>query len=181
MEQKDFLNIKHSIEKAEEDTHPVVAVVDDEVNVRGDVNNVKVEPKDYVAKFVVPNYMAENIDGAEDLGTGFSLIEIEYKNVFPNVKDNMKYTSAVVQLEPFYKKLNEDGSIEQLDDAEALKTIFKNLENETIEALFRLVQVVLHIDDELADWLTPGSVVKIGQQILDDFPSIVNQGDVFFG
>lgn len=180
MEQKDFLKIKHGIENAQEDTKPVIAVMDDEVSVSGDVNDIKIEPKDYTARFVVPEAVVEEIPDAKKLGNGYATFEIEYKGVYPSAMNNMKYTSAMLQLEPFFLELKDDGGIDNMSDEDALRKIFSNMSDEIVEALYRVVKVVCGIDDELIEHLTPGSAVKIGSQIMWDFPTMVNQADLFF-
>lgn len=179
MEQKDYLKIKRNIETAEEDTKPVVGVIGNDVVVNGDVNNIKIEPKDYTLHFIMPTYMTEGTE-AIDQGNGYSVLDIEYRDIFPTVQDNMKYTSALVQLLPFFKKLKEDGTIENLSDEEALISIFDNMKDEVVDALYRLVTVVLGVDDALKKWISPFSLIATGAQIIEDFPNIINQADLFF-
>lgn len=182
MEQKELLKIKDAIDKAEESTIPVAGIVDGDVVVRGDVNNTKIEPKTYTARFVFPEFMVKDIEGAKPASQGFATVDIEYKDVFPAAIDNMKYTSAMTQLLPFYSEMKENGDIERIDDADAMIQIFQNMEDEIIDALYRLVKVVLKIDDELIQHLVPfggHGAIDLATAIMEDFPSIVNQSDLF--
>lgn len=183
MEQKDLLKVKNAIDKATEDTTPIVGIVEDEVVVNGDVNNIDIEPKTYRARFVFPDFALKDIEGAVPASPGYSTVTIEYKDVFPSAKDNIKYTSAMTQLLPFYNELKEDGTIEAIDDVDTLINIFQNLEDEIVDALYRIVKVVLGIDDSLIEHLAPigeGSALELAVRIIEDFPSIVNQADLFF-
>lgn len=177
MEQKDYLRVKHAIEKAEDNTKPIATVVDDQVVARGDVNDIEVLSKDYTADFVVPKDLAP--EGAEKLKTGFYKFSIEYKDVLPTVKQGVKLTSAGVQLLPFFKSLKDDGTIENMSDAEALQEIYANLADETVDALYWLVVAFLNIDKELEEYLTPGSAIRIGASLVEDFPHVFDQSDLF--
>lgn len=179
MNEKEFLKVKNELENASEDTKPIAMVTDEAVAVKGDVNDIEVKPHDYSLNFVVPKSMGKDIEGAKKLETGFYLITIEYKDVLPTVKDNVKLTSAGMQLMPFYNKLEENGNIEKMSDEEALRTIFVNLEDEIVDALYRLVKVFLGVDEELVPWITPGSVLKTGADLIHDFPHVFNQADLF--
>lgn len=181
MEQKELLMVKNAMDNAKEDTKPVIGVLEDGVVVQGDVNNTKIEPKTYTAMFVFPEHMLKEVEGAKPAKDGYATIEIEYKDVFPNAMNNLKYTSAMTQLLPFYNDLKEDGTIEPYD-SEAVIRMFQKMGDEAIEALYRVVKVVLGIDDALIGHLAPigehGAVV-LASQIMEDFPSLVNQADLF--
>lgn len=180
MEQKDFLQIKNAIDKAEEDTKPIAGIVDDKVVVKGDVNDTKIEPKDYTAHFVIPEHIAKNIDSAKLRSDGYAELDIEYKNVFPTARDNVKFTSAISQLLPFYRSMDEHGGIDDMSEEDFINHVLPELKDDIVDAIYRVVKVVLGIDETLIGWLTPGSALMLVSQILHDFPSVVNQADLFF-
>lgn len=181
MEQKDFLKIKHEIDKAESDTKPIAGVVDNEIHVMGDVNNTKVEPKDYTIHYIIPEYLAKNIEEAKLRGDGYADLDIEYKDVFPTVRDNIKFTSALTQLLPFFRKLDENGGVENMTEDEFINDVFPMLHDDIVDAMYRVVKTALNIADELIGWATMGSVLLTVSQLAHDFPNAVNQADLFFG
>lgn len=177
MNQEEYLKVKHAIERAEENTKPIATIVDEQVVAKGDVNDVDVKPQDYQVRFVVPKNLAPQ--GAKKLPTGFYSMTLDFNDVLPTVKQNVKVTSAGVQVLPFFKKLEESGEVRNMDDAEAIMNIYENLSDETVDALYWFVKAFLEIDDELADYITPGSVLEVGAKIISDFPHIFDQADLF--
>lgn len=178
--QEQYLKLLKNVDEAENDTTPYVGVINNEVVIEGDPNETFVQKQNYTARFLFPKEMASAFPDAEDVGHGYVRAEIEYKDVFPDAMNNLKYTSAMARMMPFYRKLEESGSVEKLSTDEAID-LFASLSDQVIEALYHLVQVVLGIDDKLIGYLAPGSAINIASRIVQDFPSIVNEGDLFFG
>lgn len=180
MEQKEYLRLLDEMDKAQEDTTPYAAVINDEIVVEGDPNNTEVKKQDYTARFIFPKHMATMFPDAKDVGNGYVVAEIEYKGVFVDARNNLKYTSAMAQTMPFFRKLEDSGDVEEMTTDEAID-LFASLEDKVVDALYHLVQVVLDVDDKLIGYMATGSVIHIATRIMQDFPSLVNQGDLFFG
>lgn len=179
MTQEDFLKIKKEMDRAEADTTPYAAVVGDEIAVVGDPMNTEVKKHDYTATFLIPKEMSPMFPDAKDVGKGYLRVDIEYKDIFVNARNNMKYTSKMAQLIPFYKKLEDNGDVTDME-LDELINMFAQLEDYVVEALYGLVQVVLGVDESLIGFMTPGSVLRISQEIMHDFPNVLNQADLFF-
>lgn len=179
IDQELFLESKRNFEKAETDTTPYAGVIDGDIVVSGDPNNTEVKKQNYTARFLLPKEKFGDKYEGEDVGRGYIKVDIEYKDVFPSAKQNMKFTSAMAELVPFYRKLQENGDVEEMSDEEALK-FFASLKDDVIDAMYRLVTVVLEVDEEIADHMIPTSALYIGGQIIKDFPSVVSQADLFF-
>lgn len=181
MEQSDYLKLLDGINQAENDTTPYAAVINNEIVVEGDPNNTKVVKQDYVAKFIFPTEMATAFPNAKKSEVdGYSIVEIEYNDVFVDVRNNLKYTTAMARTMPFFRKLEDSGDVSEMSVDEAID-LFASLEDDVVDALYHLVQVVLDVDDRLIGYMAVGSVIHIATRIVKEFPSIVNQGDLFFG
>ena len=180
MKQEEYLKLIEEMDKAQEDTTPYAAVVNEEVVIEGDPNNTVVKKRDYTMRFIFPKEMAAAFPEAEDLKNGYIVAEIEYPDIFIDARNNLKYTSAMAQVIPFFRKLEESGDVEDLEQAEAIE-LFASLEDEIVDALYHLVEVVLGVDEKLAGYMAPGAVIYTASQIIRDFPSLANQGDLFFG
>lgn len=175
-----YLQIKENIEEAQNDNTPYAAVVGDNIVVNGDPNNTVVKKRDYTAQFLIPEHEMKKYPGCKPIGGGYALLELEYKDVFPSARRNLEYTSAAARLMPFYRKMDEFGNVEDMTEEEAID-FFAAFDKDIIRALYELVQVVLDVDDELMEYMAPSSALHIATSITKEFPSIINQGDLFFG
>lgn len=178
MTQEEFLKIKKAIDKAEEDTTPYAGVVDDQIIINGDANNTEVKKHDYEVKFILPKEMKDLFPDAEVHGE-YILATIEYKDVYITPRQNLKVTSAIAQILPLFKKLKEDGDIENLSDQEAIE-VYGALDDSVIDAFYRLVAVALNVDESLVDYMAVSSVIGNTVKILQDSPNAVNESDLFF-
>lgn len=178
MTQDEFLKIKKAIDKAEEDDTPYAGVVDDKIVINGNANNTELKKHDYEVKFILPKEMKSMFPDAEEHGK-YILATIEYKDVYITPRQNLKVTSAMAQILPLFRKLQEDGDIESLSDADAIE-IYGALDDSVIDAFYRLVSVALNVDESLVDYMAVSSVIGNTVQIIQDFPNAVNEADLFF-
>lgn len=180
MTQEDYLKVLKSLDEAQEDTTPYAAVIGDEIVVEGDPNNTKVVKQDYTLNFLFPEEKANLFPNAKKAGEGYVSVEIEYPGIFVDARNNLKYTAAMAQAMPFFRKLQDSGDVEDLTPDEAIE-LFASLEDEVVDALYHVVEVVLDVDKELVGSIAPGSAISVATRIIQDFPPIANQGDLFFG
>lgn len=180
MAQEAYLQVKENIDTAQNDNTPYAAVIGDDIVVNGDPNETVVTKKDYTAQFLIPEHEIQKYPGAKPIGRGYALLELEYKDVFPSARRNLEFTSAAARLMPFYRKMDDLGNIEELKEEEAIE-FFAAFDKDIIRALYELVQVVLDVDDELMEYMAPSCALHLAVNITKDFPSVINQGDLFFG
>lgn len=177
--QEDFLKLKAEMDKAEADTTPYIAVIGDETAVVGDPNNTEVKKQDYTATFLIPKSMAPIFPQATDVGSGYLKFDMEYKDIFVDARNNMKYTTKMAQLLPFYKKLEDSGDVSDMTPEEMFE-LFGKMEDYVVDAIYDLVKTVLKVDESIIGYMTPGSAIRIASSIIHDFPNVLNQADLFF-
>ena len=174
--QEDLLRIKDSMKKAEESETPFPVLKDGELAVVGDVNDIGTKKHDYKIKFRFPKAW-----GVEGTPVGdYIITEVEYKDKYINAKRDFEVIRELMNIEPFFNHLREDGSLEERTPEELGRIVFE-LNGEINDALYRIVAAVLEIDDELACYMLPVSVFRTVADIIENNTSAWNEADVFFG
>ena len=170
MTEKDYLKIVDAIEDAGESDRPYL-VHEEEPIIVGDANDTQVNKTDFKVKFRLPK--------KEDGKITYEHKEIEYNDVFITPRMDMKIVRAVGELTPFFRKVNEDGEIENFSPEEAGE-IVESLSDEIIDHLYDLVGSVLNINPSLRPYMTVASVFENTAAIIRAFPEAYNEGEAFF-
>ena len=175
-----LMKINQSIKKAEEDTTPYPVVVDGKVHVVGDANKTENKKRDYTIRFRFPKEYAEYFDEVKETIGNYIIVEVEYKDVYISPRSDMKILAAISKIFPYVKKLNEDGSIEEMTDEELLDVCLE-MPDEIEDAMYILCASILRVDESMRDWMLATSVYAFVSQFIDDFPEVANEADAFFG
>lgn len=171
MTQEEYLSIRDKMESAQESTRPFAIPTEDEVVVVGDANDTKVNKSNFKIDFRLP----EEKDGR----ITYSNTTIEYKNVFITPRQDSKIVSLIVDMLPFYYKVQEDGGVEHYDSKEIVQ-LLSDIPDEIYDKMYAVVGSVLGIDKRLTDFMTPTSVMDAFAQICETFPEVINEADAFF-
>lgn len=174
--QEEILKIKDAMKQAEESETPFPILKDGELAVVGDVNDIGKKKHDYTIKFRFPETWGVKGEKVGD----YTITEVEYKDKFINPKRDFDIARELMNIEPFFNHLREDGSIEERTQEELAQVVFE-LNDEIVDSLYRIVATVLEIDDELACYMLPVSVFKAVADIISNNASAWNEADVFFG
>lgn len=181
MTPEQFKKIQKQLELVQEDQTPYAVISEDEVSVVGDATLTQNTKKDYKVSFIYPAEYRDII-GEENIKSeknNLLFVEVEYKDVFIAPREALKVTGCVAHLLPFFKKLFPDGRVGELDEDEAYAMV-KSLEPEIVDAMYRLVGVVLKMDESMWADMYFESVFNLIVSFINDFPWAFNAGDGFF-
>lgn len=178
--QEEFLKIANNLKKAEEDDTPFIVVKDDEVAVVGDANKTELKKNTYNLSFRFP--LEDERFKTEDSKVvgSFYLTEIEFKDVFISPRKDLKIVASVMKIMPYFKKLYADGTLADRTNDE-LFAVFTSMSDEVLDAIYLLVQCVMGIPNDIIDNLLPSSALYACAKLIEDYPEIFNEADVFFG
>ena len=171
---KGYQEIKEGIEDATQDDTPFIVSKDDQLSVVGDANKTEINKHDFKIVFKLPEGA---VDGKKV--NGGVLKEVEYKDVFIAPRRATKVTSAICRLLPYFRKVSEDGNIEDYD-AEDIFKLVGDWNDEIIDTMYYVVATFLDVDERLVDYMQPSSVLKAVVQIIKEYPEVINESDVFF-
>lgn len=180
MKAKDFLAVNNQLKKTNEDSTPFLISKDEDLIVVGDANKTEVKANDYTIKFRMPKTELEAMpSGAKEVGE-YYVFSLSFDGITITPRSDLKIVDAIFKILPFFNKLKEDGSIEDLSREELL-SIFAHAKEEIHLAMYNLVATFLGIDDHLGEYMLPFSVVGALSQLIENHPEIFNEADVFFG
>lgn len=178
--QEEFLKIANNLKKAEEDDTPFVVVKDNEIAVVGDANKTQQKKRDYVISFRFPMSDQRYLTPESRIIKDCYITDIIYKDVFVNPRKDLEVIGAMMTILGYYKKIKEDGTIEDRTPEDLFK-LFALMESDVVDAMYKFVSVVLGVNEELVDNMLASSVINTCSKIIEDYPEIVNEADVFFG
>lgn len=167
--QEKLLELREAKEKAASDETPFPIVKDGDIAVVGDANKTEVNKHDFVLRFVLPNE-----DG------GYTAKDVEYKDVFLKPRHAVTVQRLMTSLQPLLYKVDENGAVEDLSDEEMLE-VARLYEGNVLDQIYRLVAVVLGVDERLVDYIDPNSALEAYHQIMLSYPDLVKASDSFFG
>lgn len=173
MTKEQYDGILEALNKAQESVRPFTVVKGDTLAVVGDANDTKVNRYTYEIKFERPSYDEDGNINGKDIETK------TYNNVFVTPRQQSKLVKMVVMILPFFRKVNEDGSIENYTPFE-LGEIFSQLDEEVYDLMYDLVAYVLGVPEEDKDYMAMISVISTSMRFLADFPEVVNEAESFF-
>lgn len=178
---EDLLRIKEEMNKAQEDTTPFLAIKDENVSVIGDANKTEPKSYDYTVRFRFPKEFADKFEGSIEREVGnYIIVGVEYKDVRITPRRDMEILSSIMEMIPFFNKLNDNGSVEDMTD-EDYALIVMSVPREAEDAMYKFVESVLDIDDDLGQYMLATSVFEHVAYFIKDFPEVFNEADVFFG
>ena len=178
---EEFLAIGERLKSMEGDTTPFPVVDGKKISVVGDANRTEVKRNDYEIKFRIPKEMLGNDipKGAQQVGD-FYAFTVKYKDISVTPRNDLKIVDAIFKLLPFFRKLKDDGSVEEMGKEE-LFSMFAYANEEIHLAMYNLVATFLGINDRMGEYMLPMSVIHAVVGIMDAHPEIFNEADVFFG
>ena len=180
MKAKDFLAVNNQLKKTSEDETPFLISKDEELIVVGDANKTEVKTNDYSIKFrMSKSEFDTKPEGAQEIGD-YYVFSLIYEGISITPRSDLKIVDAIFKILPFFNKLNENGSVEDLSREELL-SMFANAKEEIHLAMYNLVATFLGIDDHLGAHMLPFSVIGALSQLIDNHPEIFNEADIFFG
>lgn len=179
----DMLNIQEGMDQAEKDDTPFVAASEEGVKVIGDANKTEVKSRNYAMRFRFPKSEASNIDEKDIVQEVADevIVRVEFNDVHIMPRRDLEVVDAILQILPYFKKLDDDGvNIENLKGAE-LMSFLRNANEQVGDAMYEVAAAVLNIDRNLRDHMVLTDVFKMTRRFIDDFPEVFNEADVFFG
>lgn len=162
-----YERIDEGIEKASQSVIPFQVTQDDELAVVGDANKTEINKHDFTITFKIPT------------DSGYVTRNKEFKGVFLKPRHESKVVKVVTELLPFFRKVNTDGSISTYTDEEKAR-IVNEFSDSLYDHMYRLVEAVLGIDEDIGDYMTQASVLQAAAQIIEMYPEMVNESDTFF-
>lgn len=170
MTEKDYLKVVDAMDEAQESDRPYL-IHEEEPIVVGDANETQVNTTDFKVRFRIPK--------KEDGKVVYEHREIEYNDVFIAPRHDMKIVRVMSELTPFFRKVNEDGTVGRYSDEEAAR-IVESLDDEIMDHMYDLVGSVLHIDGRLVPYMEVASVIMNVTNIIKAFPETYNEAEAFF-
>lgn len=167
--QEQLLKLKEAKDKAMEDTTPFPVMKDGTLAVVGDANKTEVNKHDFELSFIIPNK-----DGNYEKKT------VEYKDVWLKPRQAVTVQRLMTALQPLFYKVQENGSVEELSDDEMLE-VARLYEGNVLDQIYRLVSLVLGVDEKLVDFIDPTSALEAYQKIMLSYPDLQKASDSFFG
>lgn len=168
MTENEYREIDEAIDKAQESVVPFPIATDDELLVAGDANATQINAHDFKITFRVPSK------------DGYKTYVKEFNDIYITPRQNPVIVKAMTGLLPYFKKPNADGSVTEYSREEKVR-IFSNISQEVYDSMYDMVAAVLHIGEELKDYMSPASVLEATANILRQYPEMVNEADTFFG
>lgn len=166
--QEQLLMLKEAKDKAMEDTTPFPVVKDGTLAVVGDANKTEVNKHDFMLSFIIPNK-----DGKYEKKI------VEYKDIWLKPRQAVTVQRLMTALQPLFYKVQENGSVEELSDDEMLE-VARLYEGNVLDQIYRLVSLVLGVDEKLVDFIDPTSALEAYQKIMLSYPDLQKASDSFF-
>lgn len=164
-----IIQLKEAREKAMEDTTPFPVMKDGDLAVVGDANKTEINKHDFILTFIVPNEDGHYVKR-----------DVEYKNVYLKPRQAVTVQRLMTALQPLYSKVKPGGTVEDYTEEEMMQLAIA-YEGTVLDQIYRLVAVVLGVNDELVDFIDPESAVDAYHKIMKQFPDMVKASDSFFG
>lgn len=179
--QNDFLKLQRARETAFEDTTPYAVVANDEIHVVGDANKTEVKKHDYIMSFLFPAEWKNRFEAKDIVGESSShiMVEMEYKDITITPRNHLDALSALVELEPFFNKVIENGEVKELT-GEDIRDILRYMNKEMRDALGHAVATILRVDKSIEDYMNIVDVIFVAELIMRDFPEAINEANQLF-
>lgn len=161
------MKLLNGIDKAEESTTPFQITSDDEIVVAGDANETQLNKHDFTVTFKTPSK------------DGYVMNNVEYKDVYITPRQEPKIIRSMMDILPYYRKMQEDGTVGRYTKDEILKLVAE-LGDEIYDHMYDLVGTVLKIEPALRDYMSLDSVMYNTGVIFASYPEMVNEAETFF-
>lgn len=171
MDIKDYKEYSNKFDSAQDSTKPFLIMDDSEPIVVGDANDISINSHDFEIEFRVPEY--------ENGKTLYKNMKKEYKGVFISPKKAMLVRPIILEIEPFFRKPNSDGSVSKYTEQEA-QGLLDSMGTELVGHIYDLVAAILGIDPALTEWMTVDSVLGAFANILEGYKEFISEGDMLF-
>lgn len=171
----DLVGIKDKLDEAQEDETPYLAINDDKMYVIGDPNKTEHKAFDYTLKFRFP----KDIESDGEIVGNYKIVTRHYKNVTIKPKNDLKIVDAIMSIEPFFRKITEDGVGEYTE--EEMRSVLSSMSDDVISGMYNVVAAVLDLNPSIAEYMMPYSMLDALGQMINDFPEVFNESDAFFG
>ena len=187
MKQEDFLkaqeklaDINDALKEAEHDDTPFPVATDDGLKVVGDANKTENKSRDYTVTFRFPKELVpKGMNVVKEVGD-YKYVEMLFEDVHITPRRDLKLLASVMDILPLFRELEGDGSVKERTTEDLLR-IFRKVPQETIDSMYTLVVAFLGVDESIAEYMTPMSVMDRIADLVNDFPEVFNEADVFFG
>lgn len=173
MKEENYKALLDGIDQAESSTIPFPVIGDDEIVVVGDANETDIKAYDFDIEFQIP---------LKDEDTGKVTYRNEtkhYKDVFITPRRNSAIVRTIVDLIPYFKRVDENGNLHNYTEEETAE-ILKNFDDEIYDRMYALVAAVLGIDDRLKFFMTEDSVWLATANIIYQYKATINEATTFF-
>lgn len=180
---EDYRSIGNAIDFAKEQDTVNMVIQDDEMHVKGDPNDTKLEKYHYTVRFAFPKTekyrkMLKNETILKETDN-YLLIEQEYKDVFVSPRLHSSVIASFADVYKLYVYITDDGEVRELNGDEA-RVVLEMMNEEMTASLYHAVATVLGVSKEFEDFMLIGDVVKTMINLIMDFPEIINDTDLFF-
>lgn len=166
--QRDSAAIAEALNVAQENPQPFMSTNDEgKPVIVGDVTRVD-EPEDYIVAFEYPKDLAlkMNVDNnAEDLGNGWVRIERLFREVQITSMMAFRLKNAAAILWEYMLSFNNNRQLEILTVGDAY-SIFKEIPDDFVSAMERIVQVSLDISDVDMKYIEANSLINTASQLI---------------
>lgn len=165
--QQDSAAIAEALNAAQENPQPFLSTDDKgKPVVVGDVTKVN-EAKDYVVAFEYPKEMAlkMNTQNFEDLGNGWVRLERLFREVQITSMMAFRLKNAAAILWEYMLSFNNNQQVEILTVGDAY-SIFKEIPDDFVDAMERIVQVSLNISDVDMKYIEANSLINTASQLI---------------
>lgn len=174
MDISEFNALESKLKEAREDDTPYLVAKDDNLMVVGDANKTEKKVHDFNVLFHLPQkfrsaFKDEDVLKEDDFEF---VVEVEFKDVFVTPRDNIKITSEVATLMPFFNGVSDNGRLRDLTDEEKYE-IVSSMNDDVVDAMYRIVGKILKIDDEMLDYVMFSSVMEVTMNFIDAFPGSI--------
>lgn len=167
--QEKLIELREAKAAADKSDIPFPIVKDGNIAVVGDANKTDLNKHDFILTFVVPDENGEYHEKS-----------VEYKGIWLKPRHAVTVQRLMTALQPLFYKVKPDGSLEDYTDEEMLE-VAEVYEGNVIDQIYRLVAVVLGVDERLVDFIAPDSALEAFHKIMLSYPDLVKASDSFFG
>lgn len=175
-----LLDITKKLKEAEKSDVPHLVMEDKLVSVVGDPNLTQVKKADYEIKFRLPMSKFDKQPENSIIVGPYYVVTETFRDATITPRSDLIIVDSVMKMQPFFKKLHNDGRMEDYSEAELLSIIAAAGE-EIVLAMYNLVAVFLGIDDVLGQYMMPFSVLNAMVQLIENHPEVFNEAGDFFG
>ena len=179
----DYREVGKAIDFATSQDTLNLVVQDEEMHVKGDPSDTKVEKHDYTIRFAFPNTEKyRKILKKEQIlkeTKNYLLVAQTFTDVFVSPRMHSAVLSSFADLYSMYTFITDDGEVRRLEPDEE-KMVLDMLGEEMTSKMYHAVATILGINKNMEDMMLISDVVITMVNIILDFPEIVNDTDLFF-